>query len=1098
MYASGRTMCVVVVVVVVVVIVQSGNRDMVNTRNRRSMAPSSPSTCEPLSSLALSSSFHGVVVHDSGNGEQTTRGREGAAVHDQAEADDNDFVCSKKKEDVRLSSQSSSSLPPPGVRSRVCTNLLRRLAAEIDRVMTRVDNMSRLGQLCFYALAFSALLVSFRVVRVGSFRAALRLEKQRIEAGHGWATSKMSAAYKAAVADLTLTGAGDGAGAGAGEVSQRQWWAGHGEKPKVGSTKATATEKKRSEKYVLSYSLYGENPRYTDGMLENARLAREVYGPEWTVRVYHDNTVPADVLRRLGSELGVELVDMTKFHEKLKKRNRTGLRSEFSNSSNEPNRMVWRFGVASDPTVDRYCVRDGDSRLTPREKAAVDEWIESGRKFHVMRDHPSHSLFGISGGLWCGTRDAFPGMVDVLREWDRSGNMNGKYMNDMDFLNRIVWPVAADGGGKRKVLQHDAFSCDKFEGAMPFPTRRVGWEHVGGVYIDGQLREYDVQLLRDAFQPEQCRDRDPAAEVVDAETSEANKVVEGGIWRGEWYLEEEKDGDWRERTATGRGETLQHEGPSETDQSKFCFRRAPPPLSGERPERKGQVTSETAFGIALRDLARQSDVKRVLEIGTWYGGGSTQSFVEGLKDKSNCDMISDTEQCCEGFVITFEIHTPAWEHARAFHRDNPVWLVHGTTVGVEDMLRDDQIPESEKLEHYNLYYKRDKELMARETPQMGKYCKMVRPDVVLIDGNEYTGWGEFQMTMTKCKPKYIALHDTGTLKTRLVEEAIKKNPEMFRKVSSGRGKAGWSIHKLVYDDNDRPKAGSFRIILLTSNNFLSLTKLLQSLNDSVHDFFNGTPLHLDIRVDYDDGSMDGQRTARVAEDFEFDHGTKSVHRYDSRQGQRMMWIDAWKPETDDERAVVIEDSLEVSPLWFKWLEKAWDTYGERNDLGAVSLCRQALRASDGSKVSIDTGGKPFLYRLPGSHGFSPKARHWREFVEWAKSVPDLNGADVDVAGTITTQWHREGHASWDQYWVWWCWGSSDRGTSSRSLYNLYVHLPGSASLIKHKTDRSTNLLPASAVHDDEEGEKTFMFPDELERFGWSYERERNNAPVTPK
>jgi len=30
--------------------------------------------------------------------------------------------------------------------------------------------------------------------------------------------------------------------------------------------------------------------------------------------------------------------------------------------------MFWRFMVASDPTVDRYIIRDSDSRLNARER----------------------------------------------------------------------------------------------------------------------------------------------------------------------------------------------------------------------------------------------------------------------------------------------------------------------------------------------------------------------------------------------------------------------------------------------------------------------------------------------------------------------------------------------------------------------------------------------------------------------------------------------------------------------------------------------------------------------------------------------------------
>jgi hypothetical protein len=39
--------------------------------------------------------------------------------------------------------------------------------------------------------------------------------------------------------------------------------------------------------------------------------------------------------------------------------------------------MFWRFLVAEDDAVDRYIVRDSDSRLNAREAAAVAEWMAS-------------------------------------------------------------------------------------------------------------------------------------------------------------------------------------------------------------------------------------------------------------------------------------------------------------------------------------------------------------------------------------------------------------------------------------------------------------------------------------------------------------------------------------------------------------------------------------------------------------------------------------------------------------------------------------------------------------------------------------------------
>ena len=48
------------------------------------------------------------------------------------------------------------------------------------------------------------------------------------------------------------------------------------------------------------------------------------------------------------------------------------------------------------------------------------------------------------------------------------------------------------------MLQHDSFSCDKFGETKPFPTKRVGWEHTGSVFLNGTMRKGDVDILKQA------------------------------------------------------------------------------------------------------------------------------------------------------------------------------------------------------------------------------------------------------------------------------------------------------------------------------------------------------------------------------------------------------------------------------------------------------------------------------------------------------------------------------------------------------------------------------------------------------------------------
>jgi hypothetical protein len=75
--------------------------------------------------------------------------------------------------------------------------------------------------------------------------------------------------------------------------------------------------------------------------------------------------------------------------------------------------MFWRFLVADDDSVDRFIVRDADSRLNAREAAAVLEWVQSGSSCHIMRDHPNHVQI-MNGGMWGGTK----GMLRVPSGFD--------------------------------------------------------------------------------------------------------------------------------------------------------------------------------------------------------------------------------------------------------------------------------------------------------------------------------------------------------------------------------------------------------------------------------------------------------------------------------------------------------------------------------------------------------------------------------------------------------------------------------------------------------------------------------------------------------
>jgi len=177
---------------------------------------------------------------------------------------------------------------------------------------------------------------------------------------------------------------------------------------------------------IISFAVYGNNPKYLNGIIENLKLQPKIY-PGWICRIYATNDVGQEFLNSL-KEYDCQIV--------MRERERGHLS------------MFNRFIPFKDPDIERFIVRDADSRLNPREADAVSEWEESGMAFHIMRDHPQHAAY-ICGGMWGATKE-FSGkfhyekyLSEYLRALPPSAMLHerGPYFNtDQPFLWRYVWP----------------------------------------------------------------------------------------------------------------------------------------------------------------------------------------------------------------------------------------------------------------------------------------------------------------------------------------------------------------------------------------------------------------------------------------------------------------------------------------------------------------------------------------------------------------------------------------------------------------------------------------------------------------------------------
>lgn len=212
-------------------------------------------------------------------------------------------------------------------------------------------------------------------------------------------------------------------------------------------------------KNLISFSLWGDNPKYCVGAIRNVELAKEIY-PGWICRFYVNNTVPENIINTLSNFENVEIFTMECD---------SGWDSTF-----------WRFYAASDPTVNILLSRDCDSRLNQRERVAVEEWIISDKDVHIMRDHPWHKS-KMMAGMWGVKNKRLSYIKDAIHMYlDKFKNGTDYYFVDQNFLNEFIYPQVKDDS-----LIYDEFNIFA-DSTNNFSTERIGSEFVGEVIDENE------------------------------------------------------------------------------------------------------------------------------------------------------------------------------------------------------------------------------------------------------------------------------------------------------------------------------------------------------------------------------------------------------------------------------------------------------------------------------------------------------------------------------------------------------------------------------------------------------------------------------------
>ena len=221
---------------------------------------------------------------------------------------------------------------------------------------------------------------------------------------------------------------------------------------------------------VISFSLWGNQTKYTIGAIRNAELVRELY-PNFECWFYiHKDTVPNDIIEQLQNKSNVKII--FKYGD-----------------LNHCKPTMWRFEAIDETEVEILLSRDTDSRIYDREVIAVNEWLSSGKIFHIMRDHPYHSHLIMAGMFGTKKIQQVPNWKELMINVNQDSN---RINYDQNFLRDYIYPYIVDNS-----VIHASFN--RWEShAKPFPIPfNNEYNFVGEyVYIDNSREQAHIDVLK--------------------------------------------------------------------------------------------------------------------------------------------------------------------------------------------------------------------------------------------------------------------------------------------------------------------------------------------------------------------------------------------------------------------------------------------------------------------------------------------------------------------------------------------------------------------------------------------------------------------------
>ncbi|KAK4514021.1 uncharacterized protein ATC70_006029 [Mucor velutinosus] len=223
---------------------------------------------------------------------------------------------------------------------------------------------------------------------------------------------------------------------------------------------------------------------------------------------------------------------------------------------------------------------------------------------------------------------------------------------------------------------------------------------------------------------------------------------------------------------------------------------------------------------------------------------------------------------------------------------------------------------------------------------------------------------------------------------------------------------------------------SIKLVVITDRRPHSLSRLLQSAAKSI---YVGDQVDLMIHMEQSADRV----TRMLVNSFLWRQGQKMIRHRIRKGGLMPAIVESWYPSNNDEYAVLLEDDIEVSPLFYVWSKYAILKYRYSGNSEAYRLmygislyAPRNLELPPAGRVTFDPNSVllpagypehiPYASQVPCSWGGVYFPEHWREFHTYlVRRLEDLNLPKdhqqrlISVPGSRSDKWKK----SWKKYFI---------------------------------------------------------------------------------